>query len=37
MIRSSETVKIPDIRALIKIPDTNSNTEIPEMSGKFRT
>jgi len=38
MIRSSETVKTPDIKALKKlIPDTNFNTEIPDMFGKFRT
>jgi len=37
MIRSSEPVKIPDIRAFFKIiADTNFKTEILDMSGKFR-
>jgi len=38
MIRSAETVKIPDITALKKlIPDANFNTKILETSAKFRT
>ena len=38
MIRSSESVKIPDIRVFFKIiQDKNFNTEILDMSVKFRT
>jgi len=38
MIRSSESVKIPDIRLFFKIiQDKNFNTEILDMSVKFWT
>jgi len=38
MIRSSETVKILDIRVFFKLfPDTNFNTEITDMSEKVWT
>jgi len=40
MIRSSESVKIPEIRmqySLKLLPDTNFKTEIQDMSRKFRT